>query len=79
MTEHQEDYVSNIFDYHDGANIDPIRFKELRESAKSMARCIMNNCGHHRGMDIDRAIDYLRVSLSYAIAAIVIPESITPP
>ena len=64
--------IEKLFTYHTPSNIDPKRFSEIREAAKSLGFKILEHGGSEE--DKKRSILKLREAIFYAIASIAIPE-----
>jgi len=61
--------LEEIFTYQNPSNIDPVRFQEIRDSAKKLAFAINKNGGWSE--DKARSIQKLRETVFFAIASIV--------
>lgn len=77
ITPKDKKFIEQLFDYHNGVDIDPVRFAELRAAAKKMAEAVIAYGGNDRQKDLMQSIECIRLSLHYAIASIVIPPDKT--
>jgi|GEM_PF-5175660 hypothetical protein len=66
-----ETKIEEYFTYHNPEGIDPKRFEIIRESAKKLAKDILENGGNSD--EICKSIQSLRIVVYHAIASIVLP------
>lgn len=60
--------INELFTYQNSSHIDPVRFEEIREAAKELAKKINLHGGW--ADDKKRALQNLRVTVFFAIASI---------
>lgn len=74
MSQKDEEFLSNVFDYHNPEGIDSNRFFEIRQAAKDLARVILRNGNADRQHDLMQSVESIRLAVYYAIASIVVPK-----
>ena len=64
--------IDTLFTYHNPAGLDPARFDKIRNAAKDLGKCILENGGQE--VDVNTSIGKLRECVYFAIASIVVPK-----